>query len=1217
MSQRDNRTPTRLAGLRHLVASDPVVSEVVGHARTRAATTLDVTMPPALRPAAVAAIAAERPVLLVCATYREAEDVTGVLTDLLPPDTVAYYPAWETLPHERLSPRSDTVGRRLDVLRRLVGTDSERPPLQVIVAPVRSILQPQVKGLGELRPVHLAVGTDHDPSELAQELVDAAYVRVDLVERRGEFAVRGGIVDVFPPTEEHPLRVDFFGDTIEEIHHFQVADQRSDDEPVASFTASPCRELLLTDEVRRRAAELVPQHPELAEMFERIAAGHAVDGMESLSAALVDGMELLVDLVPADTAVLVADPELVRGRAHDLVATSEEFRAASWAAAAGGGQAPIDLGAAAYQELGEVRGLALSRGLSWWSLSPFAAAPADAGPAEPVRTEDGEIIDLSVHDTGGVQGLQVDAEGPQDWHGNTDGAVTDMQQRVADDWRVVVLTEGHGLATRVHELLTEAEVPNRVVDDLVEAPEPGTVTITTASLRQGFTLPQVRLTVLTGGDLAGQRGAAVDRTQRALPRRRKNQVNPLELKSGDPVVHEQHGVGRYVEMITRSVKVDPRAPRSQTTTREYLVIEYAASKKGQPADRLFVPMEQLDLVTRYVGGEMPTLDRMGGGDWSKRKGRARKAVRQIAAELIKLYAARQASRGHAFAADTPWQRELEDAFSFIETPDQLSAIDEVKRDMEQIVPMDRLICGDVGYGKTEIAVRAAFKAVQDGKQVAVLVPTTLLVQQHQATFADRYAGFPVQVGGLSRFQTDAEAKATKAKIADGTLDVVVGTHRLFGSEVQFKDLGMVIIDEEQRFGVEHKESLKRLRTHVDVLAMSATPIPRTLEMAITGIREMSTIATPPEERHPVLTFAGAYDEAQVVAAIRRELLREGQVFFVHNRVQSIDKVARRLGELVPEARVATAHGKMNEHQLEQVMVDFWERRTDVLVSTTIVEAGLDISSANTLIIERADLLGLSQLHQLRGRVGRGRERGYAYFFYPPDKPLTETAHDRLSTIAAHSELGAGMAIAMKDLEIRGAGNLLGGEQSGHIADVGFDLYVRLVGEAVAEFRGDAVEPEPEVRLELPVDAHLPGDYVESERLRLEMYKRLAEVRTEADLVEVAAELADRYGDPPPVVETLLAVARLRMAVRTAGLTEVVTQGNNIRFSPAALPESRQLRLKRLYPGSVVKEQAGFVLVPRPKSGTIGGPPLVDRDLLTWCAELIAAVFDAPPVQAAS
>ena len=467
-----------------------------------------------------------------------------------------------------------------------------------------------------------------------------------------------------------------------------------------------------------------------------------------------------------------------------------------------------------------------------------------------------------------------------------------------------------------------------------------------------------------------------------------------------------------------------------------------------------MPTDQLDQVTKYVGGEAPTLHRLGGSDWAHTKARARRHVREIAADLIRLYSARMATKGHAFGPDTPWQRELEDAFAYVETPDQLSSIDEVKADMEREVPMDRLVCGDVGYGKTEIAVRAAFKAVQDGKQVAVLVPTTLLVQQHYETFTERYQNFPVVVRGLSRFQSDAHAKETLEGLADGSVDIVIGTHRLLSAGVRFKDLGLLVVDEEQRFGVEHKEKLKQLRTNVDVLAMSATPIPRTLEMAVTGIREMSTLATPPEERHPVLTFVGPYEEKQIAAAVRRELLREGQVFYVHNKVESIERAAARLRELVPEARIATAHGKMGEHRLEQVIVDFWEKRFDVLVCTTIVETGLDISNANTLVLERADVLGLSQLHQLRGRVGRGRERAYAYFLYPPERPLTETAHDRLATIAAHTDLGAGMQVAMKDLEIRGAGNLLGGEQSGHIAGVGFDLYVRMVGEAVAEFRGE-------------------------------------------------------------------------------------------------------------------------------------------------------------------
>ena len=1088
------------------------------------------------------------------------------------------------------------------MLRRIAGRD-ELPPPAIVVAPVRSVLQPQVRGLADLTPVEIAVGQEYEMARLTADLADAAYSRVDLVERRGEFAVRGGIVDVFAPTEDHPVRIDFFGDEVEEIRYFTVADQRSTETTVERITAAPCRELLITDAVRARAAALLDAHPELSETLEKIAQGQAVEGMEALSPALVDGLELLVDVLPANTLVLVSDPELVRSRSDELVRTSREFLAAGWAAAASGGRAPIDLGQAGYRELSDVRAHVLDRGQGWWGLSSFAASP-EGGPRQ--YSDDGELVDLSSYSISGVESRAVDAEPTPNWRGDTDQAVADIRRAITSGRRVVITVEGRGLGQRLAEILAEHDLPARQLAALTEPPDAGVVTIVPALQQHGFSLAGIGLSLFTTFDLSGQ--DVGDKVDRRLPSRRKNTIQPLELKPGDPVVHEQHGVGRYVEMVNRTVA---------GATREYLVIEYAPSKRGQPGDRLYVPMDQLDQLTRYVGGESPALDRMGGADWNKRKSRARKAVREIAGELIKLYAARQATRGHAFGPDTPWQRELEDAFAYVETPDQLVCIDEVKRDMERVMPMDRLVCGDVGYGKTEIAVRAAFKAVQDGKQVAVLVPTTLLVTQHAQTFADRYAGFPVHVAQLSRFQSDSEARAIREGLASGKVDVVVGTHRLFSSDVQFKDLGLVIIDEEQRFGVEHKEELKKLRLNVDVLAMSATPIPRTLEMAITGIREMSVIQTPPEERHPVLTFAGPYDEGQVVAAIRRELAREGQVFFVHNKVQTIEKTARRLRDLVPEARVATAHGQMHEHQLERVMEDFWQRRADVLVSTTIVESGLDISTANTLIIERADQLGLSQLHQLRGRVGRGRDRGYAYFFYPPEKPLTETAHDRLATMAAHTDLGSGMAIALKDLEIRGAGNLLGGEQSGHIADVGFDLYVRLVSEAVTDFRGEEEEQEPEMRIDLPVDANLPGEYVESERLRLEMYKRLAEVRTDADIDDLAAEMVDRYGPLPEQTRTLLRVARFRLSCRAAGVHEVVSQGAFVRFSPATLPpESRKLRLKRVYPGSVIKETAGFVLVPRPRTAPVAGEPVAGIELLDWADAVVRDIFAPAPQPAA-
>ncbi|WP_028652917.1 transcription-repair coupling factor [Nocardioides halotolerans] len=1179
-----------LSGLSDAVLADPTLDEAISDARGGMVRALDLTGPAAVRPFLVdGLVRADRTVLAVTATAREAEDLVEELGSLLDPDTVALYPSWETLPHERLSPRSDTVGRRLAVLRRLAhpdSTDAVHGALKVVVAPVRSVLQPQVKGLGDLEPVELVPGQTAPMDDVVQRLADAAYSRVDLVERRGEFAVRGGIVDVFPPTEEHPLRVEFWGDDVEEIRSFSVADQRTH-ETLERLWAPPCRELLLTDEVRKRAWELGEQHPQLVELTDKIAAGIAVEGMEALTPALVDEMELLVDLLPDRTHVLVVDPERVRRRAHDLVATSEEFLGASWAAAASGGESPIDLGAASYRALGDVRAHVLAAGQSWWTVSPFGLADDTA-----------ELVPETDSDLSGVPTRTLAMQGAEAYRGDVDRAFSDLARWRAEGFRTVVVHPGHGPAQRTVEALGERDVAARLVDALDDPPAADVVTVTCGALTHGFVDEANRLVLLTGEDISGQRASTRD--MRKMPARRKRQIDPLELAAGDYVVHEQHGVGRFVEMRQREVA---------GATREYLVLEYGASKRGGPPDRLYVPADALDQVTRYVGGEQPSLDRLGGADWNKRKGRARKAVRQIAAELIKLYAARQATQGHAFGPDTPWQRELEDAFPFTETPDQLTTVDEVKGDMMQTVPMDRLVCGDVGYGKTEIAVRAAFKAVQDGKQVAVLVPTTLLVTQHLSTFQERMSGFPIRIEGLSRFQTDKEARAVIEGLGDGTVDIVVGTHRLLNPDIRVKDLGLIIVDEEQRFGVEHKEQMKRLRTSVDVLSMSATPIPRTLEMAITGIREMSTITTPPEERHPVLTYVGAYEDRQVTAAVRRELLREGQVFYIHNRVQSIEKAAAKIRELVPEARVAVAHGQMGEHQLEQVMLDFWEKSFDVLVCTTIVESGLDVSNANTMIIERADTLGLSQLHQLRGRVGRSRERAYAYFLYPAEKPLTETAHERLATLAQHSDLGGGMAIAMKDLEIRGAGNLLGGEQSGHIADVGFDLYVRLVGEAVHEFRGDA-EPElNEVRIELPVDAHLPHDYIPSERLRLEMYKRLAEVRSDDDVDLLLEELKDRYGEPPVEVTSLLLVARFRGRARRAGVGEVTLAGKNVRFAPVTLPESRVVRLQRLYPKSIVKAPVSTILVPRPHVGGVMGKPLDGIALLEWAHGVIDAVVD--------
>ncbi|KIF78809.1 transcription-repair coupling factor [Streptomyces sp. 150FB] len=1179
-----------LHGLLDAVTKDPALAEAVKAAADGHRMHVDLVGPPAARPFAVAALAREagRPVLAVTATGREAEDLAAALRTLLDPDTVVEYPSWETLPHERLSPRSDTVGRRIAVLRRLAHPAMDDPsagPVSVVVSPVRSVLQPQVKGLGDLEPVALRSGQSADLNEITEALAAAAYSRVELVEKRGEFAVRGGILDVFPPTEEHPLRVEFWGDDVEEIRYFKIADQRSLEVAEHGLWAPPCRELLLTPQVRERAAALAVEHPELGELLNKIAEGIAVEGMESLAPVLVDDMELLLDVLPKNAMALVCEPERVRTRAADLVATSQEFLQASWAASAEGGQAPIDVGAASLWGIADVRERARELGMMWWSVSPFAV-DEELSP---------ETITLGMH-------------APESYRGDTARALADTKGWLADGWRTVFVTEGQGTAARTVEVLGGEGIPARL--DTPEAGDgrglvdlsPSVVHVARGSIDYGFVDPALKLAVLTETDLSGQKAAGKDGVR--MPTKRRKSIDPLTLEAGDYIVHEQHGVGRYVEMVQRTV---------QGATREYLLVEYAPAKRGQPGDRLYIPTDQLEQVTKYVGGEAPTLHRLGGADWTKTKQRAKKAVKEIAADLIKLYSARMAAPGHAFGPDTPWQRELEDAFPYVETPDQLSTIAEVKEDMEKTVPMDRLVCGDVGYGKTEIAVRAAFKAVQDGKQVAVLVPTTLLVQQHFGTFSERYAQFPVVVKSLSRFQSDAEAKATLQGLREGSVDLVIGTHRLFSSETKFKDLGLVIVDEEQRFGVEHKEQLKKLRANVDVLTMSATPIPRTLEMAVTGIREMSTITTPPEERHPVLTFVGPYEQKQIGAAIRRELLREGQVFYIHNRVESIDRAAARLREIVPEARIATAHGQMGESALEQVVVDFWEKRFDVLVSTTIVESGIDISNANTLIVERGDNFGLSQLHQLRGRVGRGRDRGYAYFLYPPEKPLTETAHERLATIAQHTEMGAGMYVAMKDLEIRGAGNLLGGEQSGHIAGVGFDLYVRMVGEAVADYRaavdGGVEEVAPlEVKIELPVDAHVPHDYAPGERLRLQAYRSIASANTEDDIRAVREELVDRYGKLPEPVENLLLVAGLRMLARACGVGEIVLQGANIRFAPVELRESQELRLTRLHPRTVIKPAAHQILVPRPTAGKIGGKPVVGRELLSWTGEFLTTIL---------
>ncbi len=1174
--------------------------------------------------------------LAIAPTGRRAESLGPALAAMMPEATVLHFPAWETLPHERLSPSPEIVGRRLAVLRAMTSWDGASP--LIVTASVRGAIQPIARGLGDVEPLELVVGArGFELTALAGQLVQLAYARVDMVSRRGEFAVRGGILDIFPPTAEHPYRVEFFGDEIDQIRAFSVADQRSLPEAVERVVVVPSRELLLTDEVRQRAREMQGEFPSLAGMLEKLAEGIPVEGMESLTPALTGGLVPLTRYMPAGAAVALLDPERAVGRAITLGETNREFLSAAWSAATVGAQAPIDLSGGDFLSLPSLRESSAERGGVWWTLSTFdsgaalgasgAAAGLEPGGIESSGAGAGDAAvaasDVLTRELTDDPYVRIASSTIPSFHGNVDGATGHIGQRVAEGWAVVVAAPGIGLLERARDVLAERGIGARIVDALDAAPEPGVVHLVVGEIEAGFESAEARLSVLTESDFYGRTISNDSRVVKKLASRRKNVVDPLQLKAGDFVVHQTHGIGRFVELVQREVSSGGR--HAVKSMREYLVVEYAPSKRGYPGDKLFVPTDQLDLLSRYVGGEAPGLSKMGGSDWAQAKGKARKAVRDIAVELVKLYSARMSAKGHAFGPDTPWQRELEEAFPFAETHDQLQTIEEVKADMERPIPMDRLLAGDVGFGKTEVAVRAAFKAIQDGKQVAMLVPTTLLVKQHHATVSERFAGFPVRVRALSRFQTDREAREVVKGLADGSVDMVIGTHRILTEKVQFKDLGLMIIDEEQRFGVEHKDALKKLKTNVDILAMSATPIPRTLEMAVTGIREMSTLATPPEDRHPILSFVGPRNDKQIAAAIRRELLREGQVFFVHNRVASINRVAKQIAELVPEARVAVAHGQMGEHALEQIVDDFWERKSDVLVSTTIIETGLDISNANTIIIDRADKYGLSQLHQLRGRVGRGRDRAYAYFLYDEVKPIGEVAADRLKTIAVHNDLGSGIQVALKDLEIRGAGNMLGAEQAGHIAGVGFDLYLRMIGEAVATFRGDVVEGPVELRLELPVAARIPDTYIDSERLRLEAYQKLSSASAanapDGQIDLVVEELRDRYGEPSDDVLHLIEVSRLRQRAQRSGLTDVIAMGANLRVAPAQLPDSLRVRLQRLYPKAKLLAGGEALVVPMPRRPVPGagsrGPgapvdePLPDLELIAWVGQFLDQIFPLP------
>jgi transcription-repair coupling factor (superfamily II helicase) len=1131
-----------LQDLPPLLRDEPALAQVVG----RSSAVLAVPEPArAVTVAALCHLSDRKPLLVAVPTSGDADRLVNDLQQYLGAHAVEVFPAWETLPFERVSPSVETMGRRLRTMWRLRTGDAP----SVVVAPVRALVQRLGPHVEDVEPVIVRPGDRLDPDDLVRSLVDAGYRREYQVEARGEVAVRGSIVDVYPSTADAPVRIDLWGDEVDRLTTFGVSDQRSKDD-VACAEIFPCREVLPTDQVRERAGRLVATQPWGREQWERLASGETFDGMESWLPWLGDAEHVLLDLLPAAAQVVLVEPRRALDRAADLLAEEADLAGA------------------------------LAR---TWDVDPSQELPRLHLPFDRLLTHtDAPVLTITnVAEGPDVPAVQASGWGPV--IGDGTGLADTLKARLADGWRVVVAADGEGTAARIGQSLGDLGVP-LIHDDDVTRPG-GHVLV--APIERGWSLPEVRLAVLAEADVTGRRRAH----RRAKPRRRESAGFYAGLTPGDYVVHVTHGVGKYEGMVTRAIG---------GAERDYLLLAY----KG--GDKLYVPSDQVDAIRAYTGGETPTLHKLGGSDFAKAKSRVREAAKEIAQELVVLYQKRRNAEGVTFSPDTPWQQEMEASFPYKETPDQERAIADVKGDMEADHPMDRLVCGDVGFGKTEVAIRAAFKAVQDGYQVAVLVPTTLLAQQHFQTFSERFAGYPVRVEVLSRFLTPAQAKKVVNGLRDGEVDLVIGTHRLLSEDIGFKKLGLMIVDEEQRFGVQHKEAIKHFKHDVDVLTLSATPIPRTLEMSLTGIRDLSLLNTPPAERQPILTYVGEYDERAVAEAIRRELLREGQVFFVHNRVADIEQKAAELHDLVPEARIAVAHGQMDEGSLEKVVLDFWEGEHDVLVCTTIIESGIDMPTVNTLVVDRADRLGLGQLHQLRGRVGRAGSRAYAYLFHPRDHALSEDAYERLKTIGEATELGSGFKIAMRDLEIRGAGNLLGESQSGHIAAVGYDLYVQMISEAVAELKGETLREPAEIKLDLPLDAHLPADYVAKEEQRLEAYRRLATVEAPAQVQDIRAEWEDRYGPVPEPAEALLRVARLRAECVRVGAREVVVTPNRTRpgwqarISPIALRSSAAIRLRRLSRDAIYKEELGHLVVPIAKGNDVA------EALVTLLAELVPA-----------
>ncbi len=1100
-----------------------------------------------LRPYLVASLVDRddtRPAIVVAGDDRSARELALALRAWLAPRRVLFYPSRGVTYESHLAPPAHLIGRRVAALDALLGSADEASqsgPVVVVSAVALSEKVPDPS----LRPhgFALRVGELMDLEETAQDLVAAGYERVDQVEDRAQFAIRGGLLDVFPATEDRAVRVDLFGDEIESLRWFSTFTQRSL-EDAEEVEVAP-------------AAELAPEYRELAEL-----------------AALEDEQDRpdVAELLPVED--FRSFLELAPPRAEILVAAEE------------------DLGPTLADHWQDV-------------CAAFHDADAHHLYVHP------DAIHAALEDRARIRLSTVEQDQPFEFRAQTADiaarglrdAEPELEKLARSGYRTVVAFAQRGEGDRAAYNLGRLKVRWLGSENGgAPPPGPGGILFAHARLGQGFIAPQFHLAVIPDHRLFRRRREAANRRAGGRGSQRGVLRSFADLRTGDIVVHEDHGIARFAGFDTKTVA---------GITRDYLTLEYAGS------DRVFMPVDQLAKISRYVGagGEHPPLSKLGGTRWEAVKARARRAAQELAGELLQLFAERRRRVGHAFPLDTEWQREFEDAFPYQETPDQLDAIEFVKADMESPRPMDRLICGDVGYGKTEVALRAAFKSAQDGKQVMMLVPTTILAQQHYGTFSERLKDYPVTIEHVSRFRPAAEQRQAVARFSRGEVDILIGTHRLLSRDVRAKDLGLLIVDEEQRFGVKQKELLRQLKLKVDVIAMSATPIPRTLQISLAGIRDISVIETPPEGRRPVKTYVGEYDETLVKQALEREFDRGGQAFFLHNRVETIDETAQRLRALCPGMRFEVAHGQMDERTLEDRMLRFLRGDADVLVCTSIIESGIDIPQANTLIVERSDTFGLAQLYQIRGRVGRSRERAYAYLLYPSAAALTPEAAQRLSALSDYTELGAGFKIAMRDLEIRGAGNLLGDEQSGHVAALGFELYMQMLDEAVsaAEAAGGEAEEgedwEP-VRLDVNVDAYVPADYIPYEQAKVDVHRRIASAREVAELVALREELEDRFGDPPPPLLNLISLQQARIKFGQAGAQAVSIRQGRLSVTPIELDSRRAKALRAEIPEALYESGKSQLSVRVPSDPAQQFPAV-----LRAADVLLAAVREAEAAQA--